>query len=141
MLDAKALETLGSDALNAALHPCQAVTVQWPETARVPATPLSVAAQLRRPARSGSINAQLVFESNGRQTRVPLRLTAECPPPILQPGTRVRILVHVGSVQATAPGEARQSGRIGDRVRVTNLLSRRTVVAEVVDGETVRLTR
>ena len=91
--------------------------------------------------RGGYVTAVVVFDASGRETRVPVRVQVSCPPPAVQPGHQVRIVVQVGRVIATAPGEVRQPARIGENVRVTNLLTRRTILGRVEDSETIRLVR
>lgn len=140
-LDTEAIEKLGQSALEEALAPCQVEEVRWPSGVRTAEGELDIRAEAQRPSRSGSVSATLILDSRGRSTRVPLRAQVTCPPPVLQPGSRVQIVVENRHVRASAPGEARQPGRIGDIIRVTNLLSRHTVRAEVVNGETVRLFR
>ena len=47
----------------------------------------------------------------------------------------------VGPVRASAPGEARQPGRIGDVIRVHNAATGRTLMARVVAPDTVMVVR
>lgn len=138
-LEAAELRELAEEAVEQALFPCVPTEIHFPQTVRTAAGALSLRAEARRPTRSGSASVQLILEASGRTTRVSLRADVECPPPAVQPGNRVRIEVRYNNVRASAPGEARQSGRVGDTVRVTNLLTRRTVQAEIINSDTVRI--
>ncbi|MEZ4253151.1 MAG: hypothetical protein R3B99_33505 [Polyangiales bacterium] len=54
----------------------------------------------------------------GREQRVSVRATVRCPEPEVAAGARVRVVVRIGAVQATATGVA--PGRSGDVIEVTN---------------------
>jgi flagella basal body P-ring formation protein FlgA len=58
-------------------------------------------------------------------------------PPLVRRGDLVTILIRQGRVSASTQGEAREDGRIGDRIRVRNVASNRDLVARVVDAKTV----
>ncbi|MBI4532202.1 MAG: flagellar basal body P-ring formation protein FlgA [Candidatus Latescibacteria bacterium] len=58
-------------------------------------------------------------------------------PPLIHRGDLVTILIRQGRVSASTRGEAREDGRIGDRIRVRNVASNRDLVARVVDARTV----
>lgn len=140
-LDEDALIALSREAVSRALSPCRVDEMSAPREISVTAGRLTVRADGEAPARSGSVSAIVILEGAGREVRVPVRAQVSCPPPAIQPGSRVRINVTINNVRASAPGEARQPGRVGDLVRVTNTATRRTLVARVVDGGTVELLR
>lgn len=54
-------------------------------------------------------------------------------PPLVKRGERVTIMAKSKAIQITAPGEARNSGALGEMVRVKNLMSRREIHARVLD--------
>lgn len=60
-------------------------------------------------------------------------------PPVIKVGDRVSIVAEKGGLRVSVPGEARQSGRVGDVIRVRNLMSKKTVFARVVNGEEVKV--
>ncbi|MDF1615418.1 flagellar basal body P-ring formation chaperone FlgA [Desulfurivibrio dismutans] len=55
-------------------------------------------------------------------------------PPLVRRGDRVTIRATTGRVQVNAPGEVREIGAEGDLIRVRNLMSRREIMARVVNG-------
>ncbi len=58
-------------------------------------------------------------------------------PPLVKRGERVTIMAKSQAVQITAPGEARNSGALGEMVRVKNLTSRREIQARVLSAGVV----
>jgi flagella basal body P-ring formation protein FlgA len=52
-------------------------------------------------------------------------------PPLVKRGERVTIMAKSQAIQITAPGEARNSGALGETIRVKNLTSRREIQARV----------
>ncbi|ADH87015.1 flagellar basal body P-ring formation chaperone FlgA [Desulfurivibrio alkaliphilus] len=55
-------------------------------------------------------------------------------PPLVRRGDRVTIRASTGRVLVNAPGEVREIGAEGDLVRVRNLMSRREIMARVVNS-------
>jgi flagella basal body P-ring formation protein FlgA len=60
---------------------------------------------------------------------------------VVAAGDRVRVIAVSGAVKVSAPAQARQAGRVGDDIHVTNELSRQTVTARVIDAQTVEVVR
>lgn len=60
-------------------------------------------------------------------------------PPLLKRGDKVNIIVTFSNVVATARGVVREDGRLGDRIKVTNIDSKKTLDAKIVDQGTVRI--
>jgi flagella basal body P-ring formation protein FlgA len=58
-------------------------------------------------------------------------------PPLVSRGERVTIMAKSQTIQITAPGEARNSGALGEMVRVKNLTSRREIQARVLSAGVV----
>ena len=54
-------------------------------------------------------------------------------PPLVKRGDLVTILATNGTLRVTVPGEIKNTGGLGDTVRVKNMMSRRTLQARVVD--------
>lgn len=59
--------------------------------------------------------------------------------PLVRRGNLVTILASAGRISVSVPGEMRDSGAKGEVVRVKNLMSRREILAQVVDKNTVRV--
>ena len=53
-------------------------------------------------------------------------------PPLVNRGERVTIMAKSQAIQITAPGEAKNSGALGEIIRVKNLTSRREIQARVL---------
>lgn len=58
-------------------------------------------------------------------------------PPLVNRGERVTIMAKSQTIQITAPGEAKNSGALGEIVRVKNLTSRREIQARVTGAGVV----
>jgi len=69
----------------------------------------------------------------------PLRASELSRPPAINAKDRIRLVISTGMLHASAPGEALQSGAIGQQIRVTNLISSRTQVARIIDAQTVEV--
>lgn len=59
------------------------------------------------------------------------------PPVLVRRGDRVTIVAESPSLVISVPGEVRQNGSQGDLIRVKNLMSKREVVARVLNAKTV----
>ncbi len=60
-------------------------------------------------------------------------------PPVVKKGDRVLIIAESGNLRITTMGEVKSTGKVGEQVRVVNLDSKKTVMAQVLDGRTVRV--
>lgn len=60
-------------------------------------------------------------------------------PPVIKRGQRVRIVAESDTLKVTAPGVAKQDGRVGDVIKVQNLISKKIVSGIVVDSQTVKV--
>ena len=60
-------------------------------------------------------------------------------PPAVKRGDRVSIVAETAGLRITTVGEVQNTGRVGDRVRVVNLDSNKTLSARVVDAKTVQV--
>jgi len=60
-------------------------------------------------------------------------------PPAVKRGQRVLIVAESDTLRVTAPGVAKENGRIGDLIKVQNLLSKKVVVGKVMDAQTVKV--
>ncbi len=134
-LSADDVRRLALPALETALSPCTIKDVHVQSALRVPRGELKVSAEAVVPRRSGRVPARVVFAIGQTISRVNTSVTVECPEPIVKPGDRVSIVAYAGPVRASVPGEATQVGRVGDLIRVRNLLSGSSVMGRVMaDG-------
>ena len=60
-------------------------------------------------------------------------------PPVVKKGDRVQILAQSGGLRITTLGEVKSVGRVGERVRVVNLDSNKSLFARVIDARTVQV--
>ena len=60
-------------------------------------------------------------------------------PPVIKRGQRVLIVAESDTLKVTAPGVAKEDGRIGELIKVQNLLSKKVVIGKVVDAQTVKV--
>lgn len=58
-------------------------------------------------------------------------------PPLVKKGDRVTLVVENTHFKITSMGEVKEEGRAGDRIKVTNISSRREVYGRVLDSQTV----
>jgi flagella basal body P-ring formation protein FlgA len=58
-------------------------------------------------------------------------------PPLVKKGDRVTLVVDNAHFKITCVGEVKEEGRAGDRVKVTNMSSKREVYGRVLDSHTV----
>ena len=60
-------------------------------------------------------------------------------PPVVRRGDRVIILAESSGLRITTIGEIQNSAKVGERVRVVNLDSNKTLLARVIDARTVQV--
>ena len=60
-------------------------------------------------------------------------------PPVVRRGDRVIILAESSGLRITALGEIQNAAKVGERVRVVNLDSNKTLLARVIDARTVQV--
>lgn len=60
-------------------------------------------------------------------------------PPVLKRGDTVKIVVNFSNLTATAYGVVRENGIIGEKIKVVNIDSKKTLYATVVDRHTVKI--
>ncbi|MCB9623952.1 MAG: flagella basal body P-ring formation protein FlgA [Sandaracinus sp.] len=141
-LDAAAVAALLRPVVAGALAPCELVDLRGPTRLELGPGAPRLEAEIAAPLRAeGSVGGVVRVREAGREQRVSVRATVRCPEPEVAAGARVRVVVRIGAVQATATGVARQTGRSGDVIRVTNDATRATLLARIVDRETVEVVR
>ncbi|MEM6960599.1 MAG: flagella basal body P-ring formation protein FlgA [Myxococcota bacterium] len=140
-LNAERFAEMVQPSVQRAIQPCEVRAIHGPARLTIAASGLDIRAEAQPPRRSGSTGAVVVFRSNGREKRVPIRADVRCPPPIIEPGNRVQVVVQVGAVRATAPGEARQPGRVGEIIVVRTGPTNTQLQAKILDGQQVEVVR
>jgi len=68
-----------------------------------------------------------------------LRLSLLEPPPVVNKGDRVILLIENDQFKITAVGEVKEIGRKGDRIKLVNLSSKKEVYGRVLDANTVQV--
>jgi flagella basal body P-ring formation protein FlgA len=68
-----------------------------------------------------------------------LRLSMLEPPPMVNKGDRVILMIENDQFKITAVGEVREVGRKGDRIKLVNLSSKKEVYGRVLDANTVQV--
>lgn len=131
--------TLAMATLNEAVAPCTAGNVHVLDDVTVPASELQV--DVDAPARpvSGHAVVTIVLRSGSTVVRAPAQIALVCPAPVVSPGDDVRVVVALANVRASSDGRARQSGRVGDMVRVRVASTGAEVTGRVVDAHTVEV--
>ena len=60
-------------------------------------------------------------------------------PPLVRKGDIVQVMAESRGLKVTTQGMAKENGTQGERIRVVNLRSKKTVYAQIVDRQTVRV--
>jgi hypothetical protein len=126
-------------ALEHAVAPCELREARFPRVVRVARGTRSFHAEFPNGLRNGQITGSVIIESGGQSARVPVVANLVCPPPAINAGTQVTARAVVGQVTASAPAEARQPGRVGEVIRITNRATGASLRARVVDAHTVEV--
>ena len=61
-------------------------------------------------------------------------------PPVIRRGDVVQVVAESDTLRITTQAVAQDSGGVGEMIRVMNARSRQNIHAEVVNGQTVRVT-
>jgi hypothetical protein len=137
-LSREQLSAQADDAVRSATSPCELRDARYPSEVRVMGGPRSFRAEFNG-LRSGTVTGAVYVDSGGRSTRVPVIANLTCPPPEVASGQQLLAIAVVGSVKATAPAEARQPGRVGEIIRITNRATGASLRGRVVDSRTVEI--
>jgi hypothetical protein len=140
-------ETLLDEAM-AALHEaagtCELQHARISNDAKVVAGPRTIHAEL--PLRNMSTRAttlhvtgSIYVDSGGQRVRVPVLASLLCPPPDVSAGSQLTIFAKIGSVRASAPAEARQPGRVGEIIRVTNRATGASLRAKIISPQSAEV--
>jgi len=140
-LEGADLEALVTQALDRAVHPCRVSELALAQAVTVAPGELTATTSASPPPRSGRIAARVVLSAGGHDVELHVGAEASCPAPVVAPGDAVQIVARAGRVRAVAPGVAAQPGRAGDLIRVTNRLSRVSLLARVRGSGVVEVER
>lgn len=132
------LSAQAHEAVRSATTPCELGDVRYPSDVKLSAGPRAYRAEFNG-LRSGSLTGAVFISTGGRETRVPVIATLSCPPPEVAAGTQLIAIAQVGPVKATAPAEARQPGRVGEIIRITNRATGASLRARIVNARTVEV--
>jgi hypothetical protein len=138
-LAADALRDDAESAMSEAAGACSVVELRLPNEISIGDGPRHVRAEVGPTLRTGKVSGTLIVESGGHETRVPTTVTLRCPEPEMTAGKQITLVAVVGNVTASAPGEARQNGRTGDVIRVTNRATGTTLRGRVLDAQSVEI--
>lgn len=131
-----ALEALILPALEAQLDGCTYKAMKLPRRLRVPAGKVTLQSlRTTAPTRTGRMALRANLKIGKRQLLLPVSARVSCPPPAVEPGQTLSLVLRRGAVRLKVPGEARQPGRIGQVIRVTNSLHRNTLQARILSSE------
>ncbi|MDD9946753.1 MAG: flagella basal body P-ring formation protein FlgA [Myxococcales bacterium] len=130
-----------TEAVAQVVGPCTVERVRVPRRVTLGAGEPSVVAEPPATVRDGTVSIALELLSGAQAQRLIVSARLSCPPPVVGPGDLVRVTVRVGAVLASAPGRARQAGRVGEVIRVVNTATGARLSARVVDHDTVEVVR
>jgi hypothetical protein len=88
---------------------------------------------------SGRTNVALSLRQGERTQRISMQAVLHCPEPVIMPGAQIKLIAIVGRVSVTAPGVAAQPGRVGDEIRVTNQITKKSLKGRVRDAQSVEV--
>lgn len=136
------LLALTRGALERATSPCTIATVQPPARVTVDAGDVEVrAVESNATPRDGLSSTRFELVTGDRAQTVWIRAELRCPPPEVADGDNVTVIARRGAIRASLSGFAEESGRVGERIRVTSPLARRTLLARVVSPGVVEVVR
>ncbi len=139
LLDAKELERLARDSLQAVLAPCKVESIAPLEPQTLAAGEVTVTAVAEPPRTSGRVAFQLTVTQSSTSSTQHAQAVVECPPAVVAAGATLRLVATVGAVKVVAPGVAGQAGRVGDEIRVTNSITRKALKARVLDAQSAEV--
>ncbi|MDB4973011.1 MAG: Chaperone for flagella basal body P-ring formation [Myxococcaceae bacterium] len=140
-LSAKELEQLIRTALAPRVAPCQIDQLSTLQPLTVAQGELQLEAEPMVRKQSGRSTAMIMLKQGERSQRFSVQTVLTCPEPVIMPGAQVRLVLHSGAVHVSAPGTAHQPGRVGDEIRVTNSLTKKSLMARVIDATSAEVIR
>lgn len=138
-LGASELDELAKKALATRVAPCNVdqLSTLTPLTIAEGAFELEAEALPRKT--SGRTQAALTLRQGERTQRLSVQAVLSCPAPVILPGAQVKLIAVAGAVRVSAPGIANQPGRVGDEIRVTNQITKKSLKARVLDAQSAEV--
>jgi hypothetical protein len=127
-------------ALTEAAGVCELQSARISSDAKVIAGPRTIHAELTLRSVSAKattlhVSGAIYVDSGGKRVRVPVMASVLCPPPDVSSGSQLTVFAKIGAVRASAPAEARQPGRVGEIIRVTNRATGASLRARIVSSQ------
>jgi hypothetical protein len=138
-IETSALDGLVRQALAPRVAPCAIDQLSALPALTVAAGEFELEAEPLPRKASGRTNVALSLRQGDRTQRISMQAVLHCPEPVIMPGANVKIVARVGHVSVTAPGVAAQPGRIGDEIRVTNQITKKSMKGRVIDAQSVEV--
>ncbi|HEX4351337.1 MAG TPA: flagella basal body P-ring formation protein FlgA, partial [Polyangiales bacterium] len=139
IVSSESLVDQAHEALSSAAAPCELRDARVPAEVRLAAGPREFRAEFPSGLRNGSVTGSLFVETGSQSARVPVVVRLACPPPEVSAGMQITARAVIGDVVASAPAEARQPGRIGEVIRITNRITGAALRGRVIDAHTVEV--
>lgn len=138
-LGAKDLDGLVRTALAPQVAPCTVDQLSQLEGMTLAAGDFEVEAEPLTRKQSGRTNVVIKLRQGAREQRISAQAVLSCPPPVMMPGAQITLVVISGAVHVSAPGTASQPGRVGDEIRVTNQITKKSLKARVLNAQTAQV--
>jgi flagella basal body P-ring formation protein FlgA len=138
-IEAKELDQLVTQALSPRVAPCVVEQLSALTPLTIASGEFELEADPLARKQSGRTSVALTLRQGERVQRMSLQAVLSCPAPVVTPGAQVRLTVVSGAVRVSAPGTATQAGRVGDEIRVTNQLTKKSLRARVIDAHSVEV--
>jgi hypothetical protein len=138
-LGEKELEGLIRVALTARVLPCTVEQLSTLQPLKVAAGAFELEAEPMPRKQSGRTTAMVSLKQGERTQRFSVQVVLQCPEPVIMPGAQIRLVLNRGAVHVSAPGTAHQPGRVGDEIRVTNQLTKKGLMARVIDAQSAEV--
>lgn len=135
----KELDALVRKALAPRVAPCTVEQLSTLSPVTIAAGEFLLTAEPMPRKASGRTSAVITLTQGEHTQRISAQAVLHCPEPVVMPGAQLRLVVVVGAVRVSAPGVAAQPGRVGDEIRVTNSLTRKSLKARVLDAQSAEV--
>lgn len=138
-LEARELEELVKSAVAPRVAPCDVEQLSQLPPLTLSTSGYEIEAEPLARKASGRTNVIITVRQGERVQRISAQAVLSCPEPVVMPGASVRLVVHAGMVHVSAPGVVNQPGRVGDEIRVTNSLTKKSLRGRVIDAQSVEV--
>jgi len=138
-LDAQQLDAMAKRALAPRVAPCNVEQLSALQPMVLAEGDFELTADAMPRKQSGRTSVMVTVKQGERVQRLSMQAVLSCPEPVVMPGAQVRLSLHYGAVHVSAPGVATQPGRVGEEIRVTNQLTKKSLKARVIDAQSVEV--